>query len=84
MTKRIDEKAEAYANSAGSENIQKSDLGWYIGEVETAYTCGYMQAESDLIRKLWETDQFTMSKIAEMLNKRLIEIRNAINCTDWK
>ncbi|WP_176719497.1 hypothetical protein, partial [Rhodohalobacter halophilus] len=74
----IDEKATEYANSV---ELEKET---YIGDVETAYTCGYLQAESDLICELWSTKQFTVSKIAEMLGKRVMEVRNALNQKEWK
>jgi hypothetical protein len=78
MAKTIDEKANEYA-----ESVELSE-GTYKGDVETAYTCGYLQAESDLIKKLKEGDEFTMSKIAEMLGKSLMEVRNAFIVDDWK
>jgi len=69
----IEEKADKYAK----ETI------FYVGDIVTCYECAYLQAESDLIRKLFKTKQFTMSKIAELLDKRLMEVRNAINCKEW-
>lgn len=70
----IREKANNYAKSKNSD-CPKSII--------ECYECAYLQAESDLICKLFETKQFTMSKIAEMLDKKLIEVMNAISCKDW-
>lgn len=76
--KTIDDKATEYAKSV---NLEEET---YIGDVETAYTFGYMQAESDLICKLWSTDQFTISKISEMLGKSIMQVKNALNHREWK
>lgn len=76
--KTIDDKATEYVKST------KLEKETYIGDVETGYVCGYLQAESDLICKLYETRQFTLSKIAEILGKRLMEVRNAVNQREWK
>ena len=76
--KTIDQKANEYTDAV------ELDENTYPGDVETAFTCGYLQAESDLICKLWETEQFTMSKIAEMLGRSLMEVRNAVNQKQWQ
>jgi len=73
----IEEKADKYAKETILDN------NTYVGDIVTCYECAYLQAESDLIRKLFKTKQFTMSKIAELLDKRLMEVRNAINCKEW-
>lgn len=78
MPDTIDKKAAEYTDTV------ELDENTYPGDVETAYVCGYMQSESDLICKLWETNQFTMSKIAEMLDKSLMETRNAVNQKEWR
>lgn len=55
----------------------------YIGDVETAYECAYLQAQADLIKKLYLTEEFTRSKIAEMLGLTIMRVRNALNVSDW-
>lgn len=77
MNKTIRQKTAKYVKET------ELDKNTYTGDIETCYECAYLQAESDLITKLWETEQFTMSKIAEMLDKRLMEVRNAINNKEW-